>query len=171
MAGVDQSELSRLMGVTREAVRLWTVEGCPRRDDGSYIVAEVVTWRIARAVQTERNKRREGDKPKQHASEANRKLAAEADLKELQLEQLRGNLVPIEVFDAKLGSIVGGFQAVASGGLARFEREIVQAITPAQARRLTERIFDSLMEGARGLGAQLGGEDPDDDAVHTEDAA
>lgn len=165
--GVGPSALATLMGVSREAVRLWTVAGCPRRDDGSYIVAEVVTWRIARAVQAERDKDRDDDKPK-HTSEMNRKLAVEADMKELQFEQMKGNLIPRDTHEAVTSRIAGGFAAVAAGQLARFERPIVQAKTPADARRVTQLIHTALMEGANGLADDL---EAEADALDAEDAA
>lgn len=150
-------------GVTRETVRQWTIAGCPRLSDGTYIAAETITWRIQREIQLARPAKAEGEKPQ---SEMNRKLAAEADLKELQLAQLRGELVTVESHTEAVAKIAGGFAAVASGQLARFERRIVQATTPADARIITQDIHRALMEGAQGLA-----EDLEDDASAQEEAA
>lgn len=153
---MNVTQLSALMGVSREAVRLWTMANppVPRRDDGTFVVAEVVTWRIQRAVEAEREKIRDDEKPKTQ-SEMNRKLSVEADLKELQLEQMRGTLVPIELHQEIIGKISGGFAAVAAGRLARYERAIVQAKSAADARRLTQQIHIALMEGAQDFADEL----------------
>ncbi len=160
------------MGVSREAVRLWTVANppVPRRDDGTFIVAEVVTWRIQRAVEAERDKR-SGDAKPAGQSEMNRKLAAEADIKEMQLAQLRGELVPAADHQLIIERVAGGFAAVASGRLARFERDIVQAITPGAARRVTQAIHVALMEGAQDLAQELEDEALEDEAEAAEEDA
>jgi hypothetical protein len=153
------------LGVSAESVRKWHLGGCPRKDDGTFVVAEVVTWLRARDVEAERTKAKSTDAPK---TELNRKLSVEADLKELQLAQLRGELVTIEVHDEQIGRIVGGFAAVAKGQLTRFERDIVRSTTAADARKLTDRIHAALMEGAQGLADDLDAEaarDTEDDAA------
>ena len=150
--------------MTRETIRQWTADGCPRLDNGTYIVAETITWRIRRETARKKPEGESGDRPK---SEMNRKLAVEADLKELQLEQLRGNLVTRELHEEAVGRIAGGFAAVAAGQLARFERRIVQATTPAAARLVTQEIHRALMEGAQSLADELDAEA----AAESEDAA
>lgn len=151
-AGFNQASLARLIGVTVESIRLWTQQGCPRRDDGSYICAEVVAW----LRQREREKIREELKTSGKApTEMNRKLAAEADLKELQLARERGETLTAEVFDERMGRVVGGFAAVAKGQLHRYERAIVRTTTAVEARKLTEQIHAALMEGAHNLADEL----------------
>jgi phage terminase Nu1 subunit (DNA packaging protein) len=152
---LNAADLARLLGYSRESVRQWTVQGCPRLDTGDYVVAEVVTWLIARAREAEREKRKDGEKPK---TELNRKLSVEADLKELQLAQLRGELITIETHDEQVMRIAGGFNAVAKGQLARFNREIVRTATAADAQKLIDRIHQALMEGAQGLADDLDAE-------------
>ena len=75
--GVNATQLAELHGVTRETIRQWTVAGCPRRQDGSYVVAETITWRIQRELEKDKKTRApQGDEPK--LTEMNRKLRAEA---------------------------------------------------------------------------------------------
>lgn len=144
-----------MLGVTAESIRLWTQEGCPRRDDGSYIVAEVVTWLRQRERDKIRDELKAGDKK---PTELNRKLAAEADLKELQLRQMRGELLPVEVHDERLARVIGGFATIATGQTQRFEREMRKVQTAVEARELRERIVEALMEGARSLADELDAE-------------
>jgi phage terminase Nu1 subunit (DNA packaging protein) len=152
--------------VTRETIRQWTVAGCPRRQDGSYIAAETITWRIQREIEKDKKTRApQGDEPK--LTEMNRKLRAEAELKELQLAQMQGTMIPAEQHEEIVSRIAGGFAAVASGQLTRFERKIVQTTTPAEARVLTTEIHRALMEGAQGLADELDAEAdaPDEEAA------
>lgn len=153
-AGVSATALATLHGVTRETVRQWTVDGCPRRDDGRYMPDETITWRIRREVAKVRKDDGSGARAKP-ASEMHRKIAAEADLKELQVEQLRATLVPAELHAEIVGRIAGGFAAVAAGQLTRFEKKIVQATRAAQARVITQDIHRALMEGAQALASEL----------------
>lgn len=133
-----------MLGVSREAVRLWTNEGAPRRDDGSYIVAEIVTW----LREKDRRAQRDENVPKESAERA-RKMRTEADLKELELEERRGALLPLADFMEQLEAVIGGFASVAAGQLARFERKIVAAKSVGDARRITQEIHAALMAGAR----------------------
>lgn len=161
-SGLTQAAIARLLGVSRESLRAWTLAGCPRLDSGLYVVAEVVTWLRKR----ERELALAEQKPDgQKISELNRKLSAEANLKELQLERERGLVIDAAVADERIGRIVGGFNAVASGRLTRFEREIRQCTTAAEARRITERIRVALMEGAHELADELDAEAVVDEAV------
>lgn len=166
-AGVNASELAQLHGVTRETIRQWTVAGCPRRQDGSYIVAEVITWRIQRELEKDRAARapKDGD---EKMTELNRKLRAEAELKELQLARELGNHITTEDHEAIVARVVGGLAAVASGQLQRFERKIVQAKVPADARIITQDIHRALMVGAQEfadtLETEAAGLDEDDAA-------
>lgn len=165
------NELARLLGVARETVRQWTAAGCPRLDSGEYVLAEVVAWRVRQAVEKERAGRKADAAPK---TEMNRKLAVEADLKELQLAQMRGALVPAALHDEQMQRVVGGLAAVAKGQLTRFEREIVRATTAPEARKVTERIHEALMRGAQGLADELEAEaaalEAADEAADMEDA-
>ena len=145
---LNAADLARLLGYARESIRQWTVQGCPRLDDGMYVVAEVVTWLMNRAVESERAKRKDEGKP---TTELNRKLGVEADLKELQLAQLRGELVDLEVHREQVDRVVGGFNSVAKGELTRFNREIVRATTAGDAQKLIDRMHEALMRGAQRL--------------------
>lgn len=133
-------------------MRKWGLAGCPRKDDGTFVVAEVVTWLRARDVEQALAKVKSADAPK---TELNRKLAVEADLKELQLARERRESVTADDYDEAIARIAGGFAAVAKGQLARFERDIVRTTTAPDARKLTDRIHAALMEGAQGLADEL----------------
>ena len=158
-AGVSVTELSRLLGFTRENIRQWTLKGCPRRDDGSFVVSEVVAWL--------RQREREAAAPDtapDEAQERARKLRAEADLKEIELARARGDVVPIGDYRTELERVLGRMRAVVSGQLNRFERRIVACQTPAEARALTRDIEAAICEGGLGLAEAMDDEDAEDAA-------
>jgi phage terminase Nu1 subunit (DNA packaging protein) len=161
------ADVAEILQVGREQVRRWTLDGCPRLDSGEYVIAEVVTWLRKRDVESAIAKLRTDTRPK---GEMNRKLAVEADLKELQLAQLRANLVTLEVHRDVVERVAGGFAAVAKGQLARFKRRYVQCTTPGEAEVINQDIERALMEGAQGLAEELEAEAALED-VKTEDAA
>lgn len=152
-----------MLGVSREAVRLWTNEGAPRRDDGSYLVAEIVTW----LREKDRRALRDETAPKE-AQERARKTRTEADIKELEYQERLGQLLPVAEFQRQIDLIIGGFSAVAAGQMSRFEKKIVAAKSAGDARRITEQIHRALMEGARAFADEL---EADADADGEETAA
>lgn len=158
-AGVNVTELSRLLGFTREMVRQWTLKGCPRRDDGSFVVAEVVAW----LRQRERESAASETAPDE-AQERARKLRAEADLKEIELAKARGDLVPVGEYRSELEVALGRMRAVVSGQLARFERRMVACGTAAEARQLARDIEEAICIGGVGLADALEDDDAEDAA-------
>jgi phage terminase Nu1 subunit (DNA packaging protein) len=111
----------------------------------AFLLRDCIAWRVDREKDLAAN----NESPIE-ANERARKLRAEADLKELELRQKRGELVELAAFEEAIDRIIGGFAAVAAGRLARFEREMVKCTTAGGARKIRERIAAALMEGARG---------------------
>lgn len=148
-ATLTRSELALLLACTEETVRVWARAGCPRQSNGRFRMPDVLAWLLARERATV-----EARLGKKH-SPMNRKLEAEAALKELALKRENGELLLVQDFNALAERVVGGFAAVANGRLARFERDIVRTKTATDARRLTDRIRVALMEGAQEFADEL----------------
>jgi len=143
------TEVANLFGVTRATVTNWKKAGCPCRTVDNKIVFDLqplMAWRR----QEDRAAGTRGVLPDGYDKELEsaRKLRADADLRELDLAERRGELVPVKDFEARLESFLGGFAAVSAGRLQRYERDIVAAADPAAARRVTQAIHVALMEGA-----------------------
>lgn len=47
--GLSGVQLAQSMGVGRSTLTDWTKRGCPRNQDGSYDICDVVSWRIEQA--------------------------------------------------------------------------------------------------------------------------
>lgn len=141
-------ETAALFGVTSRTLQNWRAAGMPHRMTGGrpkFVWRECIRWREETIRAEEREKLR-GNAP---VKDDDRLTRAQADLKEMELAERRRQLVPFEEFQAANDALVGGLAAVSAGRLKRFERPIVQAMTPAEARKVTQEIHRALMEGAR----------------------
>jgi hypothetical protein len=151
--------------------RHWASEGMPTRTaDGERRVVphEGIAWLLEREFARGRSSVSTPDEAAQRA----RDVRLRADLRELELGQRRGQLVAISVYQECLERFVGGFMAVASGQLQRFEREIVSASTPADARKITMALHRALTEGAQSYADRIEAEaEADKDASEGGEAA
>lgn len=162
------TQYAELRGLTSQRIYQLIQAGMPhrRRKNTTRIVPkEAIAWEIERA--------KEGAKPADVAASTpmGRKTLAEAEFKELQVQQLRGALVPVEEFEELASQLIGGFAAVAGGQLQRFERDMVALSTPGEARKLSERIHQALMSGAQAYADQLEQEASEPDPEPEQDAA
>jgi terminase small subunit / prophage DNA-packing protein len=89
---VTQGEIAEIIGVTAATIRAWQRAGCPVEQKGGsgrpslYNSAHVIGWRMAMVL---------GDTADLPLDEARRrKLAAEAQLAEMELELKRGEMTP-----------------------------------------------------------------------------
>lgn len=145
---VSLTEIAGIFGVTTEAIRLWRKEGMPtRRDSGrlSFVIAECVRWRRQRDQEAAK------DDDASDTTKADKRaiLRSERQLRELEVRQKLGEMVERATFEEEIERFAGGLVAAVTGRLQQFERDIVQASTPAAARVLTERMQDELIGGMR----------------------
>lgn len=139
---ISVAEFAADHAVTPMTIRNWMDAGMPYREvNGQRRIVRAKANPWVRAAQ------REAESPDE-AKERARKLRYEADLKHLELEQRRQLVVPKADYERRLEVFIGGFKAAAAGRLTRFERAIIRATTPGDARRVTEDIHMALMEGA-----------------------
>jgi hypothetical protein len=80
------------MGVSRVTVLSWTRGGCPRNQDQSYSLPEVIGWRIGRAAG-------QVTKPPEQQSLENQKLQRQIQLQDLRIAELSRRAVPTEKVD------------------------------------------------------------------------
>lgn len=150
---VSVQEFATDHGVTSQRVYQWIQAGMPHRSrkSGTRVVrAEANRW-IRERDQEQARSETGPDEAKERA----RKVKAEADLKELEVAERRKQLIPADEYAVFVENFIGGFAAVASGQLQRFEREMVRAMTPGEARAITQKQQAALMEGARQYAQQL----------------
>jgi phage terminase Nu1 subunit (DNA packaging protein) len=109
---VPKVELSEVMGVAAPTISHWIKRGCPYVEEGSkskqwvFNTADVIDWRMDRL-------RSQYEDPEREANvidynEARRKrMAAEAELAELQLARERSQVVSIDVVELQWTNLLG----------------------------------------------------------------
>jgi hypothetical protein len=151
---VSVAEFSAMCGVTPQRVYQWIQEGMPHRKrkkgDTRVVAREGIKWLIDRAV-AEAKKGQGLDED----VEKIRRMRAEAGLKELELKERAGELVPQKEWGAFIDAFTGGLSAASGGELQRFEREIIRASNAGEARALTTKIRTAMMVAAQRFADQL----------------
>lgn len=156
-ASIALNEFADDHGVTVRTVTNWLAAGMPHRTvrgERRVVRVEANRWLRERDREGEREKIRDQETPDE-ARERARKTKWEADIKEMEAAERRGQLVPQADYLEALEKFTGNFAAVAAGRLARFERAIVTCATPAEARKVTQEIHAALMAGAQDYATQL----------------
>ena len=167
LATLSTGEFAELLGKSSRTVQNWLRDGMPHRmnrHQAAIVPRDAIAWLIERAQESARAAAEPGDD--RRGSAFARKAHIEADLKQLELDERRRRMIPAEEFEEFAEQFVGGFTAVAMGRLTRFERDIVRAKTPADARKITRAQAAALMHGAREMADRL-----DEEAAGDEPAA
>lgn len=145
---VSLTEIAEYFDVTTRSIQSWREHGFPTRMISGaprFVVKDCIRWRREADKEEAAPVAKNLDKEDELAG----KIKAERELKELELKERRGALVPAEVFQERVDSLFGGFAAVAAGQLQRFERDIVRATDAVSARHVTQAIQVALMKGAQ----------------------
>ena len=160
---VSLAAIAQLFGVTTESIRLWRKAGMPSRMQSgalAFVPTECIKWR---REQDQAARPEEVDDTSKEDKRAI--LRAERRLKELEVAEREEALVERALYAQEVEAFVGGFVGAVMGRLQQFERDIVQATTPALARVVVERIQDDVLRAAREYADAL------DASAETEDAA
>lgn len=153
---ITLEEIADAFGVTTETIRLWRKDGLPSRTEAGrprFVLRECIEWRR----EHDRLDDQDRTKPSERDERA-LKVRAERMLKELEYAEKRRELVPVSDSNDFIDQFVATFAATAAGRLQRFERDIVRAKTPADARQVTTAIHVSLMEGGQQFADMLEGD-------------
>lgn len=148
---VSLARWAKSWGITPRRAQQFIQDGMPHRMRET--VTEVVereanAWRLERAIA-------EATKGSDEKHQQLRRVRAEADLKESEVRERLGELVPRDEWEKFQESMIGGFAAVAMGQLQRFEREMVRTTSAGEARLLTQKMQAALMEGAQSFADRL----------------
>lgn len=156
-ATLSLTDIAAEMEVTTRTIQNYVRDGMPHRrekasGDPRFVARECQRWRREREIEAAVEKERARlssteklDKDKEMAE----KVKVERQIKEIELLELRGKKIDIDLYQERIEAFVGGFAGVAAGQLHQFERQIIAATNASEARRLTDEIHRKLMEGAQ----------------------
>lgn len=141
--GLRAREVADLFGVSAVAVGLWvTRDGCPKGVDGRYDLREVLRWHRRQAMQKS---------PEAAQSKSmERKRRAEAEMTEMKLKEMKGELVSrVDVDRGRVARI-----QVVKRALLRMPRSLAPVLVGMDMREIEaymgERIRDIIGEFAGG---------------------
>ena len=167
---VSQRTLAAWLGVTPRSVTTFSNAGmpCERSSKGvKYPWPECRRWRDDQ-LQKQARASVESSKPADFQAAKARKEAAQADLAELQRDQLRGTLVELVVHESRVATLCGRLAAVCKGGLSKYMADVQRTTDAAGAIALLERIGDDML---RALGTQADEIEDEPDSGTNEEAA
>jgi hypothetical protein len=152
------AQLAEFRGVDPRTVSNWLQEKPPvpstmKKGRRSFESTAVATWWEERAARRAVS----AEAPDFEKARA-RKALADAEIQELTLAKLKGELVPIALHEDQVATLADRVAAVATGGLSRYVGEVQLATTPIAAIALLERIGDDVMRACQGLSEELDAE-------------
>lgn len=149
-----------LGGMPERTFARLVVEGLPRSGEGKNVRfpwPEIYVW----VMERERKKATASARPVDMglAESERREAQAKAEIAEMKAAQMRGDSIPTEVYQRRLDAFIGGLTAFLTGRLTQFQRDIVQAKTPAEAQVVTHRIRNQLQQAGLDFADQLAAQD------------
>lgn len=100
-------QLARVFEVTPQAVYAWPGRGCPQNRDKTFDLTRVIAWFVSKAEEAaEKPEQRSGVRSK----ELERLTRAKANIEELKLDRLRGELVSVSIVRSEIGTAVEMFR-------------------------------------------------------------
>ena len=153
---ISQKELGeRINRTTRQIRKLTEEHGMPRNEDGTYPWPEALEWWVR--FKQEEKERRTGTEDSK-VSELDRartsKEWALAQLREIELAEKEGRLIPLEVHEQRLLSICERLAARVKG-LGRYMGDVQRATTDMEAAELLDRISDDLLRSLMDVADEL----------------
>lgn len=99
---VEVTRVAEALNITRQRVAQLVHEGLPREKDGQYDLGNCMRWYI-RYLQA-RMRHRSGESEPSLGDERRRLLKTQADAAEFDLARMRGEVIPLAVFEQELQS-------------------------------------------------------------------
>lgn len=144
---VKQLELARILGVDERTIQRWHKDGLPRHGEGRgirYPLTECIAWVRQRdreqvEAQTERGAPTDYDEAKA------RKMAAEAELAELELARARGTIVTVDDVERMLSAPLYRLRAKLLNLPSKWSPSLVGCRTIAEAQTRLEAAVEEAM--------------------------
>jgi phage terminase Nu1 subunit (DNA packaging protein) len=147
---ITRTEAVKHFGVSYGAIDSWRRRGCPCRIDHGHVLLDtekVEKWRSA-------NQKTPTEDDTTLTAERRRKVKAEADLKQIELARLRGELISVDQVIRDLSTVItntkihilGWCKSLPSLLFGKEEKQIVMLL-----RTETYRVLNELADGAGGI--------------------
>jgi phage terminase Nu1 subunit (DNA packaging protein) len=106
---IDKESMSKLFKVSIRQIERWEVDGCPVDRSGRknlYDLSKVISWRHAQIQKSELS---------ELDLEKIREMTAKADLRELEVAEKMGNLLPVDLIGSAWSSILSSIKTAFRG--------------------------------------------------------
>lgn len=140
---VNKKMLAKILGKTERTLTEWQKEGMPIKKNGArgqsntYDTEQVIEWLLKRASDTDSEMERA----------RTRLTSAQADKTELEVEQLRGNLISLDNMKSLWGNVLGAFRARILSIPSRLTPQIATIRDPKKIDKLIkDALHDALNE-------------------------
>lgn len=166
---VSKASLVGLFGESARQIEKYVQEGMPCTGSGRdrrFPWPEVRNWRDDRVRRLEREKVERGQ-PTDIDEAKRRKEVALAEKAELEVAQLRGDLIPLDLHEQRVEALAVMLAAQVKG-LDRYIADVQRATSAAEAKAALDRISDALLLACQGVADDLM---PPDDVSEDADAA
>lgn len=149
---VPTEMLAKIYGVSDRTINLWTKSGCPKEGRGAYSLAAVAKWVRAGIPEEEKDVAKMSVAQQKLYQEARHK-AALADMQEMRMRSMKGDLIPVDQITEDLRRFCTVLKkelyAIGRDVLAEVETDI----TPEKAREMSEKVSDRIDAALRQLAA------------------
>lgn len=157
---VPTEMLAKIYGVSSRTINLWTKTGCPKQGRGAYSLRDVAQW-IRAGIPEEEKDVSKMTLAQQKLFQESRHKAALADMQEMRMRSMMGELMPVQQVTDDLRRFCGVLKKELYSIGRELLAEVETEITPERARDLDERITKRLEAALRQLSAgefRYGGE-------------
>lgn len=142
---ISGAEAGRRIGITAQSVGVWsTKQGAPVKLERGKVLYEwpkFPRWREAQLL-AERHA-----KPVDIAEAQKRKLAAEAEMAEMERDKMRGELVPVEAFDRVVTEIGTTLRAQLTAAAGRMASRTVGLKTLPESQQVWDGAIRDILAG------------------------
>lgn len=169
---VTKAQLVDLFGESAKQIERYVAEGMPCTGTGrarKFPWPEVRNWRDERVRRLEREKV-DRTKPASLDDARARKEAALAEKAEIEVAQLRGDVIPLELHEQRVEALCVRLAGPVKG-LSRFVADVQRATTAVEAAAVLDRISDRLLRALQGEADAIDAEAVDDEPEADADAA
>lgn len=137
---VARAYLAEVLAVDVRSIKNFVDEGMPKLARGKFDLRACVQWYVTR----EREAAREGKGLSDLDLAKQRKELAQAAKAEIEVEQLRGEIIPLDVHEHRVEAIAARL-ATRIKGLGRYIADVQRATTAVEAASVLDGISDDLL--------------------------